>query len=73
MRNLTTLQKPTLLRVELRPCFCQSTRMPKESYPSSYECDCGHVAHFFEVTVKEPVPIIIPKDVFDEDEDSSTA
>lgn len=27
--------------------------MPKEIYPSSYECDCGHVAHFFENTVRE--------------------
>jgi hypothetical protein len=27
--------------------------MPKELYPSSYECDCGYIAHFFENTVKE--------------------
>jgi hypothetical protein len=27
--------------------------MPKEIQPSSYECDCGYVAHFFENTVKE--------------------
>ena len=27
--------------------------MPKEIFPSSYECDCGYVAHFFENTVKE--------------------
>jgi hypothetical protein len=22
-------------------------------YPSSYECDCGHLSHFFENTVSE--------------------
>jgi len=27
--------------------------MPKEIYPSSYECDCGHQVHFFENTVTE--------------------
>ena len=27
--------------------------MPKEIFPSSYECDCGHQSHFFENTVKE--------------------
>ena len=27
--------------------------MPKEIFPSSYECDCGHVSHFFENTVRE--------------------
>lgn len=27
--------------------------MPKEIEPSSYQCDCGYVAHFFENTVKE--------------------
>jgi hypothetical protein len=27
--------------------------MPKEICPSSYKCDCGHVAHFFENTVTE--------------------
>jgi len=27
--------------------------MPKEIEPSSYECDCGHVAHFCENTVNE--------------------
>jgi len=27
--------------------------MPREIFPSSYECECGHVAHFFENTVKE--------------------
>ena len=27
--------------------------MPKEIYPSSYECDCGHQSHFFENTIKE--------------------
>jgi hypothetical protein len=27
--------------------------MPKEIFPSSYECDCGHQSHFFENTIKE--------------------
>lgn len=26
--------------------------MPKEIFPSSYECDCGHESHFFENTIK---------------------
>jgi hypothetical protein len=27
--------------------------MPKEIFPSSYECDCGHQSHFFENTIRE--------------------
>jgi hypothetical protein len=27
--------------------------MPKETFPSSYECDCGHQSHFFENTIRE--------------------
>ena len=27
--------------------------MPKELFPSSYECDCGHVSHFCENTIRE--------------------
>ena len=27
--------------------------MPKEIFPSSYECDCGHLSHFFENTVRD--------------------
>jgi hypothetical protein len=27
--------------------------MPKELFPSSYECDCGHQSHFSENTVRE--------------------
>jgi hypothetical protein len=27
--------------------------MPEELYPSSYLCDCGHVSHFFENTIRE--------------------
>ena len=27
--------------------------MPKEIYPSSYECDCGHQSHFCENTIRE--------------------
>jgi len=26
--------------------------MPKEIFPSSYECDCGHQSHFFENTTR---------------------
>ena len=27
--------------------------MPREIFPSSYECDCGHQSHFAENTVRE--------------------
>src|SRR2546421_7474880 len=27
--------------------------MPKEIFPSSFECDCGHQSDFFEKTVRE--------------------
>ena len=27
--------------------------MPKEIFPSSYECDCGHQSHFSENTIRE--------------------
>jgi hypothetical protein len=27
--------------------------MPRELYPSSYECDCGHQSHFAENTIRE--------------------
>ena len=27
--------------------------MPKEIFPSSYECDCGHQSHFFENTIRD--------------------
>jgi hypothetical protein len=27
--------------------------MPKEIYPSSYLCDCGHQSDFFENTIRE--------------------
>jgi hypothetical protein len=27
--------------------------MPKELFPSSYLCDCGHVSHFCENTIRE--------------------
>src|SRR5215469_4531044 len=27
--------------------------MPKEIFPSSYECDCGHQSHFFANTIRE--------------------
>jgi hypothetical protein len=28
-------------------------KMPKEIYPSSYQCDCGHISHFSENTIRE--------------------
>ena len=27
--------------------------MPREIFPSSYECDCGHRSHFSENTIRE--------------------
>jgi len=27
--------------------------MPKEVFPSSYECGCGHLSHFFENTIRD--------------------
>ena len=27
--------------------------MPREIFPSSYECDCGHRSDFFESTINE--------------------
>jgi hypothetical protein len=27
--------------------------MAREIYPSSYECECGHLSHFFENTIRE--------------------
>ena len=27
--------------------------MPREIFPSSYECDCGHQSDFFENTINE--------------------
>ena len=27
--------------------------MPREIFPSSYECDCGHQSDFFENTISE--------------------
>jgi hypothetical protein len=27
--------------------------MPRELFPSSFECDCGHQSDFFENTIKE--------------------
>lgn len=27
--------------------------MPRELFPSSYLCDCGHVSHFCENTIRE--------------------
>ncbi len=29
------------------------SEMPKEIFPSSFECDCGYQSHFFENTTKE--------------------
>jgi hypothetical protein len=41
------------VRVEIAEAFCHTVLMPKEIAPSSYECDCGYVAHFFENTVND--------------------
>jgi hypothetical protein len=27
--------------------------MPREIFPSSYQCDCGHQSDFFENTIRE--------------------
>jgi hypothetical protein len=27
--------------------------VPEEIFPSSYRCDCGHLSHFFENTIRE--------------------
>lgn len=37
--------------------------MPREIYPSSYECDCGHQSHFFENTIREAKALSLKKKV----------
>jgi hypothetical protein len=37
--------------------------MPKEIFPSSYECDCGHQSHFFENTIREAKTMSRKKEV----------
>jgi hypothetical protein len=38
--------------------------MPKEIFPSSYECDCGHQSHFFENTIREAKAMSYKKKVY---------
>ena len=33
--------------------FGREYYMPKEIFPSSYECDCGNQSHFSENTIRE--------------------
>jgi hypothetical protein len=37
--------------------------MPREWFPSSYECDCGHQLHFCEGTVNEMKRMSLRKEV----------
>jgi hypothetical protein len=37
--------------------------MPKEIFPSSYECDCGHQSHFFENTINQAKEMSLRKSV----------
>jgi hypothetical protein len=37
--------------------------MPKEIFPSSFECDCSHQSHFFESTIKEMKAMSLNKKV----------
>jgi hypothetical protein len=38
--------------------------MPKEIYPSSYLCDCGHQSDFFENTIREIKAMSLKKKVY---------
>jgi hypothetical protein len=38
--------------------------MLKEIFPSSYECDCGHQAHFFENTIREMKAMSLKKKIY---------
>jgi len=38
--------------------------MPREIFPSSFECDCGHQSHFFENTIREIKAMSYSKRVF---------
>jgi len=38
--------------------------MPKEIFPSSFECDCGHLSDFFENTVREIKAMSLKKKVY---------
>jgi hypothetical protein len=39
--------------LELAVFLYEGVTMPQEIFPSSYECDCGHISHFFENTIRE--------------------
>ena len=45
------------------------TTMPKEIFPSSYLCDCGHQSHFAESTVREVKEMSLRKTVHLGDDD----
>ncbi len=38
--------------------------MPKEIFPSSYECDCGHQSHFFENIIRKIKAMSYKKKVY---------
>src|SRR5215471_9795006 len=38
--------------------------MPKEIFPSSFECDCGHQSDFFENTIREAKAMSQKKKVY---------
>ena len=42
--------------------------MPRELFPSSYLCDCGHQSHFFENTIREIKAESLKKKVYLEDD-----
>jgi hypothetical protein len=37
--------------------------MPREIFPSAFECDCGHQSHFFENTIREMKAMSLNKKV----------
>ncbi|MBK7200103.1 hypothetical protein [Candidatus Amarolinea dominans] len=44
--------------------------MPKEIYPSSYQCDCGHQSDFFENTIREAKKMSHKKKIYLGDSES---
>ena len=38
--------------------------MPKEIFPSSYKCDCGHQSDFFENTIREAKAMSFKKKIY---------
>ena len=37
--------------------------MPKELFPSFYECDCGHISHFFENIIRATKEASQPREI----------